>query len=95
MAAASIAVWLVCAAGAVPVAMARPSDGRGVLLAIQSGTAVRFLLILAVTLALVLGSSLPRVALLGWIAIDYMVALAITTVVELRLLRGKASEASA
>lgn len=95
LAAAAGAVWLAGAAGAVPVAMTQPADGRGVLTAVQLSMVVRFFVALAAAAALALGSPLPRATLFLWIAIHYLAALAVTVVVELKLLRTRSSESSA
>lgn len=94
MAVAAIAVWAVAAAGAVPVAVARPADPKGLLQAVLAAMGIRFALTLAVAAALLLGTSLPRVTLSAWVAVCYVVALFVATTVELRLARSSGSEAS-
>jgi hypothetical protein len=95
MGVAAVVVWAVSAAGAIPVALWRESDPRAVLLAVQLGMGVRFVLTLAVAVALALGTTLPRTPLLLWIGIHYVVVLTATTVTEVWLLRRRQPEASA
>lgn len=92
--AAGAAVWFACAAGAVPAVLWKRSDPRDVLVAMQLGMAVRFVLTLAVATALALGTTLPRTPLLLWAGIHYMVALAVTMGVELWLTHRGRSGAS-
>ncbi len=89
------AVWIACAVGAVPAALLRASDPRSRLLMVQVGMALRFVLTLALAVAIALGTALPRVPLLLWVGVHYMAALAATTAIELRLSRGGRSERSA
>lgn len=92
---AAAVVWIVSAAGSAPVAFSRASDPRAVFVAVQIGMGLRFALTLAAASALALGTALPRTPLLLWIGIHYMLVLAVTTVLEVWLLRPEKPEASA
>jgi hypothetical protein len=95
MAAAAGMVALVSAAATLPVALARPTDAKGVLRAVQLSMLARFVLTLALALAVVVGTSVPRAAFLIWVAIHYLVALVGTTVAELWWLKVRRAETAA
>jgi len=91
---AAAVIWAASAVAAAPVAMWPASNPRATAQAIQVGMLLRFALTLAAALALVLGTGLPRTALLLWLGIHYLVALAVTTGVEVWLFRGRGPESS-
>ncbi len=95
LAAAGAVVWVGCAVGALPAAVARQTDPRRALVILQTGMALRLALTLALALAVALGTAVPRTPLLLWIGIHYMVGLAATIGMEIRLLSRKREGASA
>ncbi|MGB9624224.1 MAG: hypothetical protein ACPMAQ_05120 [Phycisphaerae bacterium] len=91
---AAAVIWAASAVAAAPVAMWPASNARATAQAIQVGMLLRFALTLAAALALVFGTGLPRTALLLWLGIHYLVALAVTTGAEVWLFRRRGPEAS-
>lgn len=80
-------VLLAAAVGAVPVAAAAASPMRTVANAVLGGIAVRFVLMLALALAVALCiAGQTRTAFLLWVGIHYIFCLAATAGVELWLL---------
>jgi len=70
-----VASWL----GALPIAIAAGSDGKAFASALLGSMALRFLVVLAGTLVLALGTEVARTPFLVWVGISYVVLLVVDT----------------
>ncbi len=71
--------------GAIPLIVATRHKKQGDPSTIMAGTALRFVVVLVLTLVVALGSELWRTPLLLWVAISHMVLLIPDTFLALRL----------
>jgi len=83
---AGIGISLVAACiGGVPIGLSASGDPRNVPQAILTATAVRFLVVLALTASVVLSNWFDRAALALWVGISYLAMLAVDTIYAIQV----------
>jgi hypothetical protein len=76
---------LAACAGAVPISLSVAGDPRKAPQAILTATAVRFLVVLAVTASVVLSNWFDRATLALWVGISYLAMLAVDTIYAIHI----------
>jgi len=88
------ASWISSCAGAVPLAMSGAGKRGNAAIAMMAATAVRFAVVLLLTVGLVFGTSIDRTPLVVWVAVSYLWVLPFETAAAVRLVKRFAKTSS-